>query len=269
MMIVGLALGAVVGLVLGLLGGGGAILAVPVFVYVLGIDPKPAIAMSLGMVAVTSLAGAVEHGRAGRVHLRIALTFGIAAMAGSFGGARAAGLVSGASQLTLFSLVMLAAAASLALRRSRSEEGREPAREPRTWLLASVACAVGALTGLVGVGGGFLIVPALVLIGGLPMKDAVGTSLAVIAMSAGAGALGYIGRVDAAWPLVAAFTAAALVGLMAGVRLMPRIPAAALQRAFAVLLVLTGSFVLYQNRSAFVGPASGPAPAPTSTGVHP
>jgi uncharacterized membrane protein YfcA len=268
-MMLGLALGAMVGLVLGLLGGGGAILAVPLFVYVLGIDPKPAIAMSLGMVAVTSLAGAVEHGRAGRVRLRIAFIFGLAAMAGSFAGARAAGLIDAASQLTLFGLVMLAAAASLALQKGRGDEGREPTHGPRTSLLTTVACAVGALTGLVGVGGGFLIVPALVLIARLPMKDAVGTSLAVIAMSAGAGALGYVGRVDVAWAMVAAFTGAALVGLTAGVRLMPRVPAAALQRAFAVLLVLTGGFVLYQNRSAFVRTVSDRAQAPASTGVHP
>jgi uncharacterized protein len=269
MIILGLALGAGIGLVLGLLGGGGAILAVPVFVYGLGIAPKPAIAMSLSVVAVTSLAGALDHGRAGRVRPRIAFTFGIAAMAGSFVGARAAGLVSGASQLTLFGLVMLGAAAWLGFRRSRTDAGPELTREPATWLLATVACVVGALTGLVGVGGGFLIVPALVLIARLPMKDAVGTSLAVIAMSASAGALGYAGRVDMPWALLAAFTSAALVGLAVGVRLIPRVPAAALQRAFAVLLVLTGSFVLYQNRSAFVGPASGPAQAPASTGVHP
>jgi hypothetical protein len=93
------------------------------------------------------------------------------------------------------------------------------------------------------------------------MKDAAGTSLAIIAMSAAAGALGYVGRVDVAWTLAAAFTAAALAGLAAGARLMAVVPAATLQRAFAVLLVLTGGFVLYQNRSAF-GPTR-PASAPT------
>jgi uncharacterized membrane protein YfcA len=151
----------------------------------------------------------------------------------------------------------------MAFRSANRRGGVRSAGSARPGVLVLAAFAVGVLTGLAGVGGGFLIVPVLVAIARLPMKDAAGTSLAIIAMSAAAGALGYVGRVDIPWPMAVAFTAAALIGLAAGVRLIAKVPAPVLQRTFAVLLVLTGGFVLYQNRSVF-----GPTPhASTPTGV--
>jgi uncharacterized membrane protein YfcA len=245
----GLLLASAIGLSLGLLGGGGSILTVPVLVYVLGYSAKPAIAMSLLIVGTTSVVGAASHWRAGNVHLRQALGFGVAAMAGAFAGARLSALVSDVAQMTLLAIVMLAAAASM-LRPARGDTRAD--RQPVSrGLLLAVGLGVGVITGLVGIGGGFLIVPALVLLARLPMSHAVGTSLVVIAMNAASGFAGYAGRVDVDWPFVAAFTAVAIAGILAGSYLVRFVAQHTLKRAFAVFLLLMGTAMLYQNRAVF------------------
>jgi uncharacterized membrane protein YfcA len=243
----GLVFAALIGITLGLLGGGGSILTVPVFVYALGFDAKQAIAMSLPVVGATSLVGALGHWRAGNVNLRTAFTFGSIAMAGSFAGARLAALVSGSTQLTLLAVVMLAAAVSM-LRSSRRRSAIAAREHPPLALLALVGVGVGVLTGLVGIGGGFLIVPALVVLARVPMTQAVGTSLLVIAMNAGAGFLGYAGQVLIPWDFVALFTAVAMAGILAGTHLVRFVSQGTLVRAFAVLLLVAGGLMLYQNR---------------------
>ena len=247
MMILGFALAAVIGLTLGILGGGGSILTVPIFVYVLGFDAKEAIAMSLAVVGAVSLFGAAGHWRAGNVNLRVALVFGVVAMAGTYGGARLAVYFSGAAQLVLFAVVMLVAAYFMFRPRTVEDRHGPPAPMPIP-LIVVEGIAVGVLTGLVGVGGGFLIVPALVLLGRIPMKQAVGTSLLVIAMKSAAGFLGYLGQVEVQWGFMAGFSAVAVVGILAGTHLVKYVPQAALQRAFAVFLVVMGGVILYQNR---------------------
>jgi uncharacterized membrane protein YfcA len=253
MSFLGMGLGALIGLSLGLLGGGGSILTVPIFVYVLGFGAKEAIAMSLAVVGATSLLGAVGHWRAGNVNLRVAGIFGVVAMAGTYLGARIATFFSGTAQLALFAAVMLVAAFFM-FRPPRLEpppvEGSSAVDEKHMPLLLIIAegIAVGILTGLVGVGGGFLIVPALVLLGRVPMKVAVGTSLLVIAMKSAAGFVGYLGQVSVDWSFMALFTAVAAVGIVVGTYLVRYVPQHALQRAFAVFLVVMGSFILYQNR---------------------
>jgi uncharacterized membrane protein YfcA len=246
-----LALG--IGVTLGLLGGGGSILTVPVFTYVAGLDPKVAIAASLPVIAVTSAVGTVGHWRGGRVQLRVALLFGAFAMVGGFAGARLAGLVSGQTQLLLFAAIMLAA--SVAMLRAQPETAAPNAAAVSLGTLAPLGIGVGVLTGLVGVGGGFLIVPALTQLGGLPMHRAVGTSLAVIALNSLAGTLGYLGQVPLPLGLLAPFTALAVLGILGGSALASRVPHRALRRAFGVLLLVVGSFVLYQNRTAFAASA--------------
>lgn len=250
MMILGIALGALVGLSLGLLGGGGSILTVPIFVYVIGFGAKESIAMSLAVVGATSLFGAAGHWRAGNVNLRMALVFGAVAMVGTWLGARLAVFFSGAAQLILFAAVMLLAAWFMFRPQKVEAEGESPAslREMPLALIAAEGLAVGVLTGLVGVGGGFLIVPALVLLGKVPMKQAVGTSLLVIAMKSATGFLGYLGQVEVAWGFMAVFTAVAVGGILVGTHLVKFVPQATLQRAFAVFLVVMGTFILYQNR---------------------
>lgn len=251
---IGLALGALIGVALGLLGGGGSILTVPIFVYVLGFGAKEAIALSLAVVGTVSVFGAVSHWRAGNVNVRVALVFGAVAMAGTYAGARLAVFFSGAAQLLLFAGVMLVAAYFMF---RRPEVEPEPAgdgdRSMRLGLIVVEGLGVGVLTGLVGVGGGFLIVPALVLLGRVPMKEAVGTSLLVIAMKSAAGFYGYMGQVEVPWAFLAAFTAVAVVGIFAGTHLVKYTSQAGLQRAFATFLVVMGGFILFQNRSVLVG----------------
>ena len=244
MIALGLALASLIGLSLGLLGGGGSILTVPVLVYVLGVAAKPAIAMSLPIVGITSLVGAGLHWRLGNVRVATAITFGVVAMTGAFAGAKLAVFLSGAVQLALLAVVMLAAAVSMLRGARRESESRAPARHV---LLIPVALGVGMLTGLVGIGGGFLVVPALVLLARVPMKQAIGTSLLVIAMNSASGFAGYLGTVHVDWMFLAGVTGAAVAGALAGTALVSRVPQAALKRGFAVFLFAVGTFVLYKN----------------------
>ena len=242
------ALAVVMGLLLGLLGGGGSILTVPIFVYVLGVGAKPAIAMSLPVVGATSLVGAAGHWRDGNVAPRVALLFGVSAMAGAYAGARLSAYVSGAVQLLLLGAVTLAAAASMLRTPARILDPRP--HRPHHASMVLVGVGVGGVTGLVGIGGGFLIVPALVLLAGIPMKQAIGTSLVVIAMNSAAGALGHAEHVDLPWGLVAAFTLMAIAGILVGTRLVRYVPPRTLRRGFGVFLLFVGAFILWQNRGA-------------------
>jgi uncharacterized membrane protein YfcA len=258
---IGLLSAALIGLSLGLLGGGGSILMVPVLVYLLGFEAKPAIAMSLPVVGATSLVGAIGHWRTGNVRAGTALVFGLMAMVGAFTGARLAGLLSGATQLIIFAAVMLLAALFMYRNQLGSASTAPPGLERGLLPLLASAVGVGVLTGIVGIGGGFLIVPALVLLARIPMKEAVGTSLLVIAMNTTSGFAGYLGQVTIDWGFVAGFTAIAILGVLAGTRLLPLISPAQLKRAFAVVLVGVALFILHQNRSVFRqdhGPRRGP-----------
>lgn len=237
----GYGLAVVIGMSLGLLGGGGAILTVPVLVYVLGVGVKQAVPMSLIVVGLTSLVGTVRHARAGNVDGRSTLSFAPAAALGSLAGSFLALRVSARLQLTVFALVLLGAAVSM-LRRSAAPETTAPARS--TPVLAGIGGGVGLLTGLVGVGGGFLYVPALSLLGGLAMNRAIGTSLALITISCAVGVLSYLGRVPIEWTVVGLFSALAFVGVGIGSALVPRLSQATLRKGFAVLLLVMGVMVL-------------------------
>ena len=260
MIVLGYALAAVIGLSLGLLGGGGSILTVPVFVYVIGYDPKLAIAMSLPVVGLTSLLGAVAHWRAGNVRLGTAALFGVVAMVSAYAGARLSHFLTGAVQLSLLAVIMVAAAVSMFLNARRSSASAGAERAASLQLLIPVALVVGLITGVVGVGGGFLIVPALVLLGGVAMKQAVGTSLLVIAMNCASGFAGYIGRVEIPWTFVLSFIAVAAIGILVGTALARRVPQRALKQAFAVFLIAMGTLILVQNRRAFTADKAKQAP---------
>ena len=268
--LVGYALAALVGLSLGLMGGGGSILTVPIFVYVLGYDAKLAIAMSLPVIGITSLVGAIGHWRAGNVNLRTAVSFGLIAMVGAFVGAQLARLISGSAQLALLAAVMLAAA--ITMYHSARKTGTADAtavESPRAMplaLLVPVALAVGVLTGVVGIGGGFLVVPALVILARVPMKQAVGTSLLVIAMNSTSAFAGYLGHVDFPWAFMTGFTMVAVCGIVAGTYLVRYVSQAALKQSFALFLIVMGSFILYRNRSVFL-PSSISRAAPGAVGT--
>jgi len=242
-LLVTVALAAVIGISLGMLGGGGSILAVPLLVYVAGLPVKEAIATSLFVVGVTSAVGVLPHARAGRVRWRTGLVFGLAGMAGAYAGGRLAGYLPGTLLLTAFALMMLATAVAM-IRGRRGNRTRPVPNELSIPHVIADGIVVGLVTGLVGAGGGFLVVPALALLGGLPMPVAVGTSLVVIAMKSFAGFAGYLHSVHVHWGLAAAVTAAAVVGSLAGGRLAGRIPEAALRKAFGWFVVAMGVFVL-------------------------
>ncbi len=252
MLIVGYALAALVGISLGMLGGGGSILTVPIFVYVLGFDPKLAIAMSLPVVGGASFVGALSHWRAGNVRLATAALFGVIAMAGAYAGARLSVYLSGTAQLLLLGITMLGAAVSM-LRSARSDAAKSATPDTRSMplaLLFPVALGVGALTGLVGIGGGFLIVPALVVLAGVSMKQAVGTSLLVISMNSMSGFAGYVGRVELPWSFMLVFMAIAAAGILVGTRLIRLVSQTALKQGFAVFLIILGAFIVLKNLSA-------------------
>ena len=251
-------LAVVIGVALGMLGGGGSILTVPVFTYVAGLDPKIAIASSLPVIAVASTIGALGHWRAGSVQLRTAALFGGFTMIGGFSSARLAAFLPARAQLLLFATIMIGAAVSML----RTARAAAPAPAPTAPLaigtLLPLGLGVGVLTGLVGVGGGFLIVPALTQLGRLPMHLAIGTSLTVIAMNSLAGTLGYLGRVALPYQLLLPFTALAVVGIVVGTALAQRVPQQTLRRAFAVLLLLVAGYILFQNRPQ--SPTTAPVP---------
>lgn len=240
-----------IGLSLGLLGGGGSILTVPVLVYVLGYPVKTAIPMSLVVVGLTSLMGVAGHARAGAVQWRAAFAFGPPAVVGALAGAQLGLLVSARLQLTIFAVIMIVAAVSMWFGQSLWIRGGAPADSPAPRPLAMVGLLgglVGLLTGLIGIGGGFLYVPALVLLAGLEMKAAVGTSLVLISLSAAAGFARYAGAVDLDWLAIGAFTALAFLGVLAGARLVRHLSQQALRRGFSLLLLVMGVIVLVFGR---------------------
>jgi uncharacterized membrane protein YfcA len=246
--------GVLIGAALGLLGGGGSVLTVPIFVYALGFSPKEAIAMSLAVVAATSAFGTAAHWRAGNVDVRVAAVFGAVAMLGTLIGVRLARFVPGTTQLVVFAGVMLVAAIFMLRGQSPTEQNRvERAVQPVVSALKIIsgALAVGCLTGIVGVGGGFLIVPALVLMR-MSVRQAVGTSLLVITGTCAVGFLGYLGQVRLNWIAVALVAAGTLPGIVMGSYLHQFVPQSILRRGFAVFLVLMAAFIFMEN----MGPLS-------------
>jgi uncharacterized membrane protein YfcA len=238
-----------VGVSLGLLGGGGSILAVPILVYVLHLEPKSAIATSLAVVGITALVGAARHARHGNLAPRVGLGFGAAGILGASLGSRAAAwpAVPGEALLAAFALLMIVVAVMMFVR-----QGREPGAQtrPRPASLSQVAgygFLTGLLTGLLGVGGGFIIVPALLLAARLPMHLAVGTSLLVIAMDCAAGLVGFLGRVPVQWGLAGVFGVASVAGSVVGAGLARRTQAARLRTAFAGFLLVAGAAMLVEQ----------------------
>lgn len=241
-----LALSLLIGVSLGVLGGGGSILTVPILVYVAGMDAKEAIAASLFVVGVTSAAGAISHARQGRVRWRTGLIFGAAGVVGAFLGGLLGGHLPGELLLLAFALMMIATSVAMIRGRRAVEPTKKHSELPVLRVLLD-GLVVGLVTGLVGAGGGFLVVPALALLGGLPMAVAVGTSLLVIAMKSLGGLFGYLSTVSLDWPLVIAVTVAAIIGSVVGGRVAGRIPEEALRKGFGYFVLVMGAFVLSQQ----------------------
>ena len=236
-----LALG--IGLVLGLVGGGGSILTQPVLHKILGLSADAAIVLGYPIVGVTALVGAVRHLRAGTITLAGTVPMGVAAMAGAWAGTRLVAVlgIAGETRFLLLAGTMVVAGAAMLRDVIRDHPPVPKDRHPAALLLTGVA--VGALTGVVGVGGGFLMVPALVLLGGLPMRLAVGSSLVVISMST---ALAFaLQRHDAPidWTLGLPFLALTITGMLVSSAIVHRIPTRPLKGAFALTLLIVGALL--------------------------
>ena len=235
---------ALIGLSLGLTGAGGSIITLPVLVYLADVAPKEAVGLSLFIVGVAALVGALQRIRGGGIHPKAALMFALSGMVGAAGGARLTPLVSGRVLMVIFAMLMLVVAVNMLI--GKNDE-LSPAAEckPLRCLLAGLA--VGVLTGFIGVGGGFLLVPALVKFAKLPLRQATGTSLAIIAFNSASGFLGHFGEAPPRWPLAFLFAGIAALGVLAGAALAKRLPVARLRQGFAVTVIATGAFVLWQN----------------------
>ncbi len=231
-----------VGLSLGLLGGGGSTLAVPLFLFAARLPEKAAILASLVVVSITSAVAAVGHLRAGQLDWRSGLRFAPLAMLGAYLGGRVAEFVPGPVLIGLFSLMMLATA--VAMWRGPTSEAPANRRGSGSWLVVPVGISVGFLTGLVGAGGGFLVVPALTLLLGLPMRRAIGTSLFVIAANSTSALVGYASHAVIDLRLVGAAALAACLGAVLGAHGASRLRTELLRRGFAVLVLVMGSTLL-------------------------
>jgi uncharacterized membrane protein YfcA len=256
-MILGYLLATLIGLSLGLLGGGGSILTVPILVYVLKMDPKLSIALSLAIVGVTSLFGFYGHYKNNNVDLKVASIFAPIAMGGTFLGAKLSQFLSGQAQLLMFAVIMIIASFfMLKSKKDTAEDGPVGKKNLNLIFIGLEGLVVGVVTGLVGVGGGFLIVPALVLLGGVSMKKAVGTSLLIISLKSFAGFSGYIGMVEIPWLFLGKFTLFSVVGIFIGSYLVKFVSQSALKKAFAVFLIIMGVFILYKNKDTFIASTS-------------
>jgi uncharacterized membrane protein YfcA len=300
--VVAIPAGLLIGLSLGALGGGGSILTVPALVYLLHQQPRAATTASLLIVGITALAGMAAHWNAGRVRPAAGITFGVLGIAGSYAGTRLSARISPGLLLTLFAVLMLAAAAAM-LRRRAPARSPSPAAQPalpagpppgsaaapgpgrgtealaldrpagtarpgtraaarrhprgvtgrRAFKVAAAATGVGLLTGFFGVGGGFVIVPALVLAVGFEMPAAVGTSLLVIAINSTSALTARLGGgISLDWPLLGVFTLAALAGTLAGNRIASRVSASRLTAAFTGLLIAVAVYSLSRSLPALV-----------------
>jgi uncharacterized protein len=258
MLILVILAGAITGIVLGLFGSGGSIIAMPALLYLLNVEPKSAIAMSLGIVAVTATIAGWDNWRRGNVDVKIAAVFGLFGVIGTYAGARLGVYMPVVLQLVLFALVMYAAAWKM-LQQKKPPMAQPVAGRDDTVIdeiavikahmgyIALHGVGVGVLTGLVGVGGGFLIVPALVLLSHMPMKIAIGTSLVIVAAKSYSGFAGYVGAVPVDWAMMGAFTLLTVAGSFVGTRIAHRFSPEKLKKSFAIFLIVVATYIIIKS----------------------
>ncbi|WP_312180853.1 sulfite exporter TauE/SafE family protein, partial [Arthrobacter sp.] len=237
LVVIGLAVGVLVGAVVGLVGAGGAIIAVPALVYVVGLSPEDAVPTSLIVVGLASIAGALPRLRRD-VSWPLVLIIGLAGIPSSWAGAALGSLLDEDWLMLIFAGIMVVAGIRML---AGSSTPANSAEEHRSWgalLLRGipVGLMVGFLTGLLGVGGGFLIVPALTLLLRVPMSRAVGTSLVIIAINSASGFAAHFEGLSLDWPLTASFAAAAMAASLAAARVAHRLDDAVVGRVFAVIV---------------------------------
>jgi hypothetical protein len=240
-----LGLGFAIGLSLGLLGGGGSILTVPALVYLVGQSPQSAVTTSLAIVGVNSALGAWFHKGLGTLNGRVALVFGGAGMLASYLSSGLSHHFSPQAMMVAFAVLMLIIGGLMLFRKQHASTMDN--RQPDLAATLVAGAGVGVLTGALGVGGGFLIVPVLVMFVGLPMYEAVGTSLIIIAANSFAGFLGHLKGGTCDLPLALIFVVAGLVGAFAGARLARHLPAERLRQAFGLFVIGLALFLLIDN----------------------
>lgn len=233
-----------IGVVMGLLGGGGSILAVPALTLLLHFTPKEAVVISLSVVAIAATAGAIGSFIRGTLPLAVGLIVGVAATAGALIGGFAGAQLADVTQIRILGVVMLLAA-TLMFWHPVIDSSSPPQRAVP--ILLMLGFPLGILTGLIGVGGGFLIVPALVVVARLSMRDAVGASLVVMAMAALSGLAGYLGHTPLALSFLVPFALVAAAATVAGGMIAHHLPHQRMQQVFATALVVLGSYVLIRS----------------------
>ncbi len=250
-----------IGIVLGLIGGGGSILTVPVLVYLLGINPIAATAYSLFVVGTTSLVGTIKNLSKGIVNIKVAVLFSIPAFIAVFVARRFIlpaipneiintnffVLDKNTGIMLLFAVIMLAAAISMMRKRKESSNSELKGQNLNYPLIMIEGALVGVLTGIVGAGGGFLIIPALVLLAKLPMKEAVATSLLIISVKSLIGFLGDIGQTEMNWNLLLSFTGLSILGILIGTYLSNFISGKKLKKGFAVFVLMMAFYILWKE----------------------
>jgi uncharacterized membrane protein YfcA len=256
-LILGTLLAVCIGITLGLIGGGGSILALPILKYVMGVETKSAVAMTLVIVGAVSLIGVIPHWLQGNVNFKTALLFSPAAMLGAYMGARIASLpiIDPTIQLICFAVMMLVAAFFMIRKSSRTSDNNQQDdllnskhdSQYRLLMIPIEGLIVGIVTGFVGVGGGFMIIPALVLLGKTPMKEAVGTSLLIITFKSLAGFAGYFGQVPVDVNIMIIFTIAASLGTISGAYLTKFVKPKLLEKSFGYFVIAVAVYILVQR----------------------
>jgi len=248
----------IIGISLGLIGGGGSILTVPVMVYLFGVQPLLATSYSLFVVGITSLFGAITNFRKGRVNLKTALLFGFSSVVTVFFTRKF--LIPSIKGLTLtvagftitepiftmilFSILMIMAAYTMIVKKSNTEEKIASSKNNNFTHLFLYGIIIGFITGLLGAGGGFLLIPTLVLLLGLPMKEAVGTSLLIIALNSLIGFTGDLGHFIIEWKLLLRVTLIAIIGILIGGQLAKKIEGEKLKKAFGWFILIMGIYII-------------------------
>ncbi len=247
-----------IGVSLGLIGGGGSILAVPVFVYLFDLSPFLAISYSLFIVGITSLAGALNNFRKGYVHLRTALLFGLSSIATVFLTRKLIipeipefiavnSFTFSFAVLTMVLFAVLMFLASIAMLRGRKEPVNTAIQHHNYFKLTLYGVGIGLITGFLGAGGGFILIPALILLIKLPMKIAVGTSLFIIAMNSLVGFMADLGQYEIQWPLLLTVSAIAIMGVVTGGMLASRIDGSKLKKAFAWFVLFIALYIIIKE----------------------
>ena len=249
-MILALTLAIAIGFSLTVLGSGGSIITLPVLVYAAGVPPQQAVGMSLAVVGGTSLAATLMNARSGLIHAKAAVLFSVTGIIGALAGAQLTHLVSPALLMLLFAGLMIVIATLML--RGRAPHTPDLAEQCKWQRCAATGLVVGGLTGFLGVGGGFLIVPALMFFGHLPLKSAIITSLVVIAVNSFAGLAGHLHQTSFNWGIAGMFLGASLVGMIGGRSLARHLAVGHLRVAFAWFVLAVGAFVIAKNWNYFL-----------------